>query len=176
MSKPMDHTDKKYSHLQLIAYLRPGGKGRGAIWVAKCDCGNVREVVAKYAVAGKIKSCGKCQYSRNLMERRQGIKMTADRYSFLSQFRRATAEGVEWKITTEEYKKLIQDDCALCGEEYQTVAHKITRIDFNKDYTTSNVVPLCKECWKLKRTSSFNSLLDLVRRICAHVFPTPPTK
>jgi hypothetical protein len=76
-----DYTGRKYNHLTLLEYSRPGGQGIGCYWKAQCDCGTEREVIAKEVIRGKLQTCGnscpltrKQQLIREASQRRETRK------------------------------------------------------------------------------------------------------
>lgn len=59
----IDLTGQKFNHLTAIKYLRTE-KGKGAVWLFRCDCGNEVENLAGRVKSGNTTSCG-CEKRKN---------------------------------------------------------------------------------------------------------------
>ena len=56
-----DEVGNRYGYVEVLEYCRAGG--RGAMWVCRCDCGEVFEERGTQLRRGKVTSCGKCEYT-----------------------------------------------------------------------------------------------------------------
>lgn len=75
MTGRKDLTGKRFGRLTVIGDVgkrkyRPNGKIRGILWKCKCDCGNVKFVLAENLISEKTKSCG-CLMRESVSERRR---------------------------------------------------------------------------------------------------------
>jgi len=139
----------------------------------KCDCGNIHETQLRYYLSGKTKSCGCQKYS--------GIKayqkvMTSD-YSNKRTFSKAYSQlksnakkrNIAFRISREECESLLNQSCHYCNTQYDQPI-SLDRIDNSKPYTTTNVVPCCKVCNRMKLNLSFSEFISHIEKIAvAHV-------
>lgn len=51
-----DLTGRRFGRLLILSKI--GHKGKGILWLAKCDCGNTHEVTSNQVLSGSCKSCG----------------------------------------------------------------------------------------------------------------------
>lgn len=165
MTLAVDYSGKKFNHLTMIAYIKPGGSGRGAIWMAQCDCGAPKEVLAKYVVGGRVKSCGKCVYTRKLRHVPKGFKTTLQRKNYVKQIHRALRDGQKWEITAEHYKDLVSKECMVCGREPKARDHLVETPTRTHPYTNETVITICRRCRELKGRDNLVALLDLLVKI-----------
>lgn len=169
-AKRRDYKGHKYGHLTLLYPTRSGGSGKGVYWMAKCDCGNIKEVRGSDAAGNKIKSCGNCQYHTDLLEEAaaKGVKLRgwtkSIRVQHLRYIRSAVKRGIEWRLSPEEFLALVKKDCTYCngapreykakftkrGRTITTVMNGIDRLDSSLGYVSGNVVPCCGTCNKMK--------------------------
>ena len=91
----------------------------------------------------------------------------------------ARSRGLEWNLTEEQFKKLIKDNCAYCGEKAtkrKTVAYKdeyeeingIDRIDSTKGYTIGNCISCCSKCNLMKSNFTKEDFLNHISKIYKH--------
>ena len=170
-AKRRNHKGHKYHHLLLLYPTRSGGTGKGVYWMAKCDCGTIKEVRGSEVAAGKIKTCGKCDYHRGLLQEagEQGGKVRgwtkAIRVQHTRYIRSAVKRGIEWRLTTEEFLQIVKKNCTYCdappriysskpnygkGKTIKTLMNGIDRKDSSLGYLSDNVVPCCGTCNKMK--------------------------
>lgn len=170
-AKRRDHKGHKYHHLTLLYPTRSGGTGKGVYWMARCDCGQIKEVRGSEAAAGKIKTCGKCEYFHGLVQSaaEQGVKVRgwtkAIRVQHMRYIRSAVKRGIEWRLSPEEFLQIVKKDCTYCndppriynskpnygkGKTVKTLMNGIDRKDSSLGYITGNVVPCCGTCNRMK--------------------------
>jgi hypothetical protein len=68
--------------------------------------------------------------------------------------RNAVIKGRSFKLTLAEVTKLVTSPCAYCNSFTEGEAIGIDRVDNNRGYTLSNVVPACQTCNYMKHTYS----------------------
>ena len=165
-----DHKGHKYGHLTLLYPVRSGGSGKGVYWMARCDCGNIKEVRGSEAAAGKVKTCGSCKYHTELLEEAadKGVRLRgwtkAIRVQHLRYIRSAVKRGIEWRLSPEEFLALVKGDCTYCkdspreysgrfskkGKTHTVLMNGIDRIHSHLGYIPDNVVTCCGMCNKMK--------------------------
>jgi hypothetical protein len=68
--------------------------------------------------------------------------------------RNAKVRGLSWELTLDQYSALVSSPCAYCENKIGNVQTELgaglDRIDNSLGYTTSNVVPCCGFCNKLR--------------------------
>lgn len=175
MSRRKDYTGKKFSHLTILAYAKPGGKGRHPLWLARCDCGEVKEIVAHEAERGAVKSCGKCQYHRDLMISRKASNSRGNvtlRRLYAREVTRALSRERPWSLTPEEFTVISSQSCFYCdAPPLSYVARKkvsfsgIDTVDIPVGYTPESSVACCTSCLRMKGAENAVDFLDKVRRI-----------
>ena len=164
----MDHTGKKYGHLTLLEKIRPGGHGVGAVWKAQCDCGSTREVLAKDVVAGRVRSCGKCSYSKILRTSTPTRNSSQNRKlkkGYERLVRNCLTRRVACTISYEEYSQILSQNCTYCSKSASEGVPKVGLVRVGVGYTPGNVLPCCTDCKKLQGDYNSSEFLDIVIRI-----------
>lgn len=184
-AKRRDHKGHKYGHLTLLYPVRSGGSGKGVYWMAKCDCGNIKEVRGSEAAAGKVKTCGSCKYHTELLEEaaEKGVKLRGwtkgIRIQHLRYIRSAVKRGIEWRLSPEEFLALVKGRCRYCrdeprdykgkfskkGKNYTATMNGIDRIDSTLGYISGNVVTACGTCNKMKMAHEFEFFYKHILKI-----------
>ena len=81
----------------------------------------------------------------------------------------ASKRGYVFEILEEEYYKIIQDDCYICGKKTdETHINGIDRFDNDVGYTLANANACCGECNYMKRDLEYNVLFDRFNKIYEH--------
>lgn len=185
-AKRRDHKGQKYYHLTLLYPTRSGGSGKGVYWMAKCDCGNVKEVRGSEAALGKIKTCGKCQHHSTLLSdaAEKSVKVRgwskSIRVQHLRYIKSAVKRGIEWRLSPEEFLQIVKKDCTYChaepriyeskpnygkGRTVKTLMNGIDRIDSSLGYVSGNVTPCCGICNKMKMAHDRDEFIIHVLKI-----------
>jgi hypothetical protein len=74
---------------------------------------------------------------------------------------RAVKKGLEFIITVEEFIKLINKNCYICGKEtIENHYNGIDRYDNSKGYTNDNVKSCCGECNYMKKNYEYNNIIE----------------
>lgn len=134
-----------------------------------CDCG-----ATTLAESGSIhnrKSCG-C-----IMRRAPGE--VAFNQLLLHYRRAAVHRGLKWKLTTSDFRKLIQSNCFYCGvapsRTYKPTSSKDTltcngvdRRDSAVGYLKRNCVSCCSRCNMAKGVMSAEAFIELAVCIASH--------
>lgn len=164
MSGRIRYKGKRYGHLEMLRPSRTGGQGIGSYWIAKCDCGTEKEVLARAVSGGRILTCGNCIHHENL--RRGGRDMsTRQRREYAKALASATDAGVKWAITPIEFQNYIQGNCSVCDTPPYETKMKLERMDSRAPYTLSNCVVTCSTCRRMRGSGSLQGLLDHIQKI-----------
>jgi len=188
-AKRRDHKGHKYHHLTLLYPTRSGGSGKGVYWMARCDCGAIKEVRGSEAALGKVKTCGKCQYHTGLLENAAELSVKVRgwtksiRVQHVRYIKSAIKRGIEWRLSPEEFLQIVKKDCTYCGAEpriyeskpaygrgrtVKTLMNGIDRIDSSLGYVSGNVVPCCGTCNKMKMAMDREDFEMHVLKIAKH--------
>jgi len=177
-----DLSGRRFGKQTVVRFLetRVNGSGeRYSVWVAKCDCGKVRE-----CSTGTVKngfSCGcYCREVSGLSRRLPGDKAALN--INLSKYKRsARLRHLDWLLSDVDVQHLMKQMCHYCGvEPRQEIKHAhwsgyrspvlyngIDRVDNSKGYEINNVVPCCKICNYAKRDLSQQDFISWAKRIAA---------
>jgi hypothetical protein len=175
MVRGKDYAGNKYGHLTLIRYLKPGGSGVGAIWLARCDCGTERELIARTAVHGRIRSCGNCQYSRELTAAgaTRGSRIRAgQRRLYVRYLNKAVTRGITWTLTPEQFIDIITKPCVYCGTDPDQANNParmrhsgLDRVESHIGYTPDNCIAACSICRAMKGDLNASDFLEKIQKI-----------
>lgn len=120
-----------------------------------CDCGNTTIVTRSNLQSGGVKSCG-CLYKETAEAR--GAKhreIPAEYHRVLSYYKRnATRRKISWNLSPKDFENIILKNCFYCGcpprnrmfGGREVCGNGIDRVNNDKDYDLSNVVPCCSSC------------------------------
>ena len=149
----IDLTGQRFGRLVVLRQV--GSRKRSALWLCKCDCGNIKEINSHSLLHTKTKSCG-CIHSEQLAKRNKSNAKhghSDDRlygvwhsmkqrcyYPKNKDYARYGGRGIticdEWKDDFAEFRKWALDN----GYSYDADFMKCTidRIDVNGPYSPSN--------------------------------------
>jgi hypothetical protein len=89
--------------------------------------------------------------------------------SYASYRSRAEKKSLEFAITHDEYKTLIQQDCYLCGKPLtDTNINGVDRVNNSVGYILENCKACCKECNHMKNSYGLEEFLEKIERIQNH--------
>lgn len=141
-------TGQKFGQLTVIK--RTGiDTGGNVTWLCKCACGNKAVVLGTNLRSGGTRSCG-CSSSLP-----KGMASFNQIFSCMKYG--AKRRGYQWQLTKEQVQMLTQKSCYYCGIEpnqgnYSSARNGVylynglDRIDNNRGYLITNVVPCCGTC------------------------------
>lgn len=170
-----DLTNEKYGHLTILGRM----DGRRGWCLAKCDCGNVKEVRAKYVRAGRVKTCGKCELGRRLMassgpKRARGekaVSMLYNRY-VRGEMERGSNSVLEYDI----YAYKIKQKCAFCGRDPlqrkkgpKIPYHQLVNTSKSQVVTEEDWVSCCTKCKRWMGQDNYMDFLEHVYKIVSHI-------
>lgn len=162
-----DFTGEKFGILTVLGYLGTLD-GKKCMWEVKCDCGNLKQV--QTGVLKKSLSCGCIGYNKK-------PKGEAAFNNIVSMYKKSARDrNLEFSLTNEQFKKLIDNNCALCGvnpsNEHKIVGGNgsyiysgIDRVDNNIGYIMGNCVTLCKQCNFAKRNLKVDDFYEWINRL-----------
>lgn len=151
--------------------------GQSYIWKCQCDCGNIKYASAAKLTARQVQSCGCLQKERSgtTAKLAYGEAMFNQLYSKYKAS--AKQRNLEFNLSTDQFKKLIDQHCFYCNKKPQQVTGKkrkangvyvangIDRLDSKKGYTITNCVPCCKKCNWMKGRDSVQDFLQHTKDI-----------
>jgi hypothetical protein len=178
MPKLIDLQGKRFGRWVVVGYKGPNKFGK-AQWSCVCDCGTEKVVKAQSLINGDSKSCG-CFNKDSLRQRIQLPDGHAALNAFFNQYQNnARNKGRSFDLSKDEFKKLVNSDCAYCGSKPSLFYKKtgangpalvngIDRVDNTKGYTVENSIPCCHSCNMMKRDKTTNDFLEHIARIAKH--------
>lgn len=182
MGRPMiDETGNRYGSWRIIKFDHRDQRG-SILWLCQCDCGATSAVSGVALRRGKTKSCRKCSTTA-LRGHPAYNKLPPGESGFhdviRSMKRHAYLAKRQWDITNEEVRTLIESPCFYCGSPPSNVAkhpdhngeylyNGVDRLDNNKGYIMSNVVPCCWRCNRAKQGDNYLEFMDWIQRIVNH--------
>lgn len=150
------------------------------VWQAKCVyCGQVKEFPSYYF---KREHCScKCDDWQKHFADKIGRQPLPNKQSHVNilynhYIRGAKDRGIDFALSKEQFRELIESDCYYCGQhpqirptasgcagEYEW--NGIDRVDNEKGYIYDNCVPACKMCNFAKRDSSVEEFYEWAQRL-----------
>jgi hypothetical protein len=153
-----DYSGMRFNKLTLLTRIGDGGPGKGALWLAECQCGRTRELVGKDVARGKIRSCGKCRGELDKPAERPRPRTAAERRSYYLAARKAVREGSKWALTYSEFKEIADRGCLICRE-----APLVPLMwDPVGGYSPGNVTLLCRICNRHRGNSNLRDFLEYI--------------
>lgn len=144
----------------------------------ECVCGN-KKVLNKSLVDSKnTRSCG-CLKS-NLQKSKKLPNNYSEITAILLQYKRhAKDRDIEWNLSREEAEKLFRSPCFYCGDLSGNLKktknckegfphNGIDRLDRQKSYSLTNVVPCCGTCNMSKGKMSKNEFISFITKVYKH--------
>lgn len=171
---------QKYGRLTLlgcVGYFLEKNKKRAAFEFL-CDCGKQVIKNGRDVKSGKIQSCGclfletiKHRGKNNALDNCKGLKNLLF-YKFLAGAKR---RNISVEISQEAFEEMIFKNCHYCGSaptnifthnmKCQLKYNGIDRINSNKNYSISNIVPCCKHCNWAKNKCTTQEFQEWIHRL-----------
>ena len=165
---------QKFGRLTVLHDIR-NEKGR-LLWKCLCECGQFNTVTANNLKSGDTKSCGCLQ--KELASKRFSLPMgEANLNNVFATYRcNARKRDLEFSLTKEQFKKLVQQKCFYCGIKPHTISNHIgnngkfiyngiDRVDNTEGYIIDNCVTCCSICNDWKRTRTQQEFLTRIKLI-----------
>lgn len=115
--------------------------------------------------SNRCRSCQK-QYSLkhyHANKAKYGKMQSTYRRTVNGLFNKAKSQAVDrnlsWSITLEQYKNLRDQNCSYCSQPLPPAGVGLDRINSDKGYVLSNVVPCCSMCNSVKMHFSIKQLI-----------------
>jgi hypothetical protein len=151
------------------------------------DCIDRMNQQVGYIHSNSVSCCAMCNWLKGSLDSATFIKRTRHIHSFLnnaditrhpecfpdakcvsyaSYRSRAEKKDLEFSITHDDYKSIIQQDCYLCGKKStETNTNGVDRVDNTIGYTIENCKACCKECNHMKNNYALDTLKEKIERI-----------
>lgn len=168
MARSIDYSGRRCGHLTLIARVRDGASGVGATWIALCDCGNRREVIAKDAARGRVRTCGKCQLaggSRARRPQRVDARTRDLRAGYSRLVRQSLRDGSELQISPSEFEELSLRPCLYCRSVIPVGRAAVGKLNHHQPYTPDNAITVCPLCIQMQGNLPVDTFLHQVQKI-----------
>lgn len=161
-----DLVDVKIGLLTAVKKIRKTDKhgSNRWYWECLCDCGKNTVIREDFFLSGKTKSCG-CFGSRNSIHKinQKSPGESAINSYYCSYINGAKRRKLEFKITKDDFKSIISENCFYCGDPPLELYHNakahgvaygngIDRVNNKMGYTIINCVACCKFCNIAKST------------------------
>lgn len=188
LSKKEVKVGDKFGRLEVIKFV---GKDKNyhKFWICRCACGNTKIINGSNLLNGQTKSCGcllREKSKENLKMANSARTLPEGEAMFNRLYSRmkkgAEERNLEWALSKGEVKKLISQPCFYCGalpsnhEETKRLglngdffSNGLDRLDNNKGYLLSNVVPCCKICNFMKGSMNISEFKDFIIRVYNHI-------
>lgn len=170
-------TGKRFGRIVITKCF--GRIGRLIYWEYVCDCGQVKKSDTGTLNANRIQSCG-CLLKEVTGAKNRKTFGESAKNRLLSVYKKgARRRNYEWKLSDEQFSKLIRSNCYYCGICPQNTTEKISphsfghivfngidRVDNNKGYFLENCVTCCRNCNLAKHCFSYKEFEQWIKRIC----------
>jgi hypothetical protein len=175
----VDIKGQKFGRLLVINKVEARKRGM-VCWLCKCDCGNEIIVDGKSLRTGNTSSCG-CLARELTISRVQLPKGEASLNGIWCSYRYgAKQRSIDFKLTKEEFKNIITQNCYYCGtppieklynkeQNGSCLVTGIDRVDNSHGYEFNNVVPCCEICNRAKLIMPQDVFIAWVKRISDHM-------
>ena len=131
----------------------------------RCKCGKEWEPQLVNILNGNTSCCGRtpCKSYSYISDKERDVEVGWKALQYVYK-RHAEKRGLAFKLTYEEFKNILQQDCTYCGvkpnQVYQlfkrgtkeiragvpVTYNGIDRVDSSLGYTLDNTVPCCRSC------------------------------
>lgn len=168
----------------LLTYLGEGTKSRKRKVKVRCKCGKEWEAQVGNILNATTICCGKypCRTYKSLFENRRNPEVGYKALFYVYK-KGASDRNLEFHLTYEEFKYLLQQKCYYCNtppkqvyklckagtDEVRSgvpvIYNGIDRIDSDDNYTTENTVTACKNCNRGKMDQTYDEFLQMVINI-----------
>ena len=184
MGSKIGETGSRYGRLTV---LKEAGKDKNGhtLWLCQCDCGQTIITRGVNLRRNLVQSCGCFQKEKALFNLKgYGIRLPEGEAAFRKLLRNmkdnAKRRKLEWTLTDEDARKIIQEPCFYCGKPPSKhlknkyiqkhcrgdfPANGLGRINSSKGYTIDNVVPCCFRCNVMKGDMSISEFRDQIAKI-----------
>lgn len=159
----LDLKHQKFGYLKPLEILK-ADKHNNCIWLCKCDCGKMVEVIASNLTTGNTESCGcrkRDMISRN--SRTHGMTGTIEYRMWTDAKKRAKNNGLDFDISPLDID--IPEKCPVLGIQLETgdgaakpSSPSIDRLDSQRGYTKDNIEVISFRANTIKSDASFEEI------------------
>lgn len=169
MSAFINIAGQRFGRLTALKVVKRQRRGTTVelVWLCQCECGNQKRV-KRTSLGISVNSCGclRREVTRDRGKKNKGQRalpsgIAAKNKLFDKYRRQASARGLEFSITLEEFSYITQQTCHYCGTPPKQITNEkgsngqytyngIDRVDNNEGYRVGNCVPCCGTCNKAK--------------------------
>lgn len=189
MKTPEDLTNCIFKKITVLSMSENKDKQGKILWNCVCECGT-KMLVRPYSLKRGLESCGCAQ---NIRSRKLNVGLNQ---KFSSYKRDARVRNLEFKLSFEEFSKLLTGNCSYCGQEpkewnpylkengkYSSTGEKlnkeyvkrltikkngIDRKDNSIGYTNNNCASCCETCNMMKKSLGDQEFLEHINKIYNH--------
>lgn len=175
-----DYTGQIFGKLTVICRDWAKRKDHNPHWRCKCECGNETIVSISSLKKGDTISCG-CFGAEQASKRGKKLNTKSPGESALQSVlytykHSAEIRDLDFKLTDEQFKKLIFNQCGYCGappsnkskNRYgngDVIYNGIDRIDNALGYEENNCITCCKNCNRAKFKMSHKEFIEWIKSI-----------
>lgn len=173
----IDISGQRFGSL-IVQTLAGSDTDHGTLWNCICDCSKECLVRGNSLRRGRTKSCG-CMsgtFASAALSKEPGLSNVNQLYNtYKNQARR---REYEWKLSLEEFREIIKENCYYCGiEPLQKIIvpnisgervllyNGIDRVNNTIGYTMDNIVPACGTCNIAKKKLSLEEFVKWIERV-----------
>lgn len=139
--------------------------GQMVKWVCKCECGTISNQNSDNLLSGKSSSCHPCSAKSKLPYGQAAFNDILGEYK-----RNAKKRNIEWALSDNEFKELINSNCYYTGLPPATIKkagggdyvyNGIDRIDSTKCYFLDNCVPCNGKVNVMKMSMPISEFIEI---------------
>jgi len=175
MPAALNLLNQKFGKLTVISRLPDKGKYGQIRWQCLCECGNVTAWNAGNLIYAFKKASHKLTCGCRRKEKRSNETYLNTRYNAYKQG--AKKRNLIFALTRKQFYFLVQQDCYWCGKKPKLpssncawtlnqgipiAANGIDRYDNQFGYESTNCVPCCEQCNRVKYNLSGQEFLNLI--------------
>lgn len=158
--------EKRFGKLTVIEFdgTKKYGSSKRAMWICRCDCGNMTTVESGNLRNGKVVGCGKCRSNIVNQYGKYDLKSYDSTFNYFYRMVRDSAKNrhLAFSLSMDDVRKISQKSCHYCGVSPKQVVKSrnnydadfiyngIDRVDNTRGYELDNIVPCCKKCNQAK--------------------------
>lgn len=136
-----------------------------------CDCGRKKQARESDLLNGDSAGCYSCAQKVNKSYLKLDDTTLVWNYFLNGYVQNAKKRGIEFNLTMEEFKIIVEANCHYCGREPHMVkkgtitANGVDRVDNTRGYEVDNCVAACKWCNYWKKDMTVEDFYAQARRI-----------
>jgi len=160
-----DITGKRFGKLFVLEHVGANNH-RMSLWKCLCDCGSEKIALSSELIRGKTWHCGCSQCG--VLKGESGLNKLYKKYK-----EGATARGYDFDLDEKTFKRLVDDNCYICGRSPLAVSKNgsdrssyvyngIDRVNNLLGYNKDNCRACCKRCNIVKGSISFDEFKNFI--------------